>query len=459
MIEEEEMKGHSNTAKRSRLRLFTIWLSVGLLLLLLSFDYFEIRISSIKAHSNGSKMKRYENKSVGQTDYFNHFSDDLKLEQMEAKTRIDSVGFYKTAPGEIVFNFSGYGNPQRPFPGYQGRFQLGPVWISGGGVIRAKDGKLLRGGYISHRDDLLAGRSRNHRTKWRVVRGLGVDSENGVTVLKLLVRITTSNYPRICPVGTQGVLSLTNDNSRMKNQQTRDSIQTQMPNPSSTAPDGGAACRTHTHGMNNVSYNWTDPPRGGPRGGNRADVNIKVEAANVGICNVAGRWRQTTRGVGTSIWTLTHLEENRYRATEQGSGNATGTAVLTGNKLRLDASVGNLKGYYLWTITPNCKGGSGILVFTGGRRGTYTSAVTLLPGGGGGTSPAGRYRRYANTGINASFDVNYFYRNVTVKQCSAECNKYTWCRGFEYIPSRKHCYLHRTSTRKGKRGVEAYIKN
>lgn len=422
----------------------------------LAFEYFEMSDPDMAPTGN----TRHQNGSMT-PDHYDPFDGIFDTRRNTLDTAIEDVRFETSAPGEISFSFSGYANPQRPFPGYVGRFQLGPVSISGSGVVRAADGKLLRGGYIYHSDDLLAGTYRRHRTNWRVLRGLGVDSKNGVAVLRLAVQVTSTNYSRICPAGTEGVLTLTDDNSRMSNRQTRDGISTEMPNPYRGAADGGAACRTHVHGMNNVSYSWTDPRYGGPGGGNRANVTLKVEASNVGACNIAGSWRQTTPGVSTSIWTFTHIGGNRYRATESGSGNATGVAILTGNQLRLDASTRTLKGYYLWTIASNCRAGSGKLVFTSGRRGTFTSTITSVdpPKGGGGGGTAGTsYRRYTNTGINASFDVNYFFQNVTVAACTAECNKHSWCRGFEYLPNRNYCYLHRTSAMKAKSGVEAYIR-
>lgn len=444
------MKRLSRTRTRSLMivALILVWfVSTGL-----TNTYFEMSAPE----TNLSENIRY------QYDY-DPFAGIFDIHQDNLDTDIEDVRFETSAPGEISFTFSGYANPQRPFPGYVGTFQLGPVSISGSGVVRAADGKLLRGGAIYHTDDLLGGAYRRHRTNWRVLRGLGVDSKNGVAVLRLAVSVTSTNYSRICPAGTEGVITLTDNNSRMTNGQTSDSIKTEMPNPYRRAADGGAACRTHVHGMNNVSYSWTDPRYGGPGGGNRANVTITVEAANVAACNIAGSWRQTTPGVSTSIWTFSHIGGNRYRATERGSGNATGTAILTGNQLRLDASTGRLRGYYLWTIGPNCSVGNGKLVFTSGRRGTYTSTITSIDpprgggGGGGGTAGSG-YRRYTNTGINASFDVNYFFQNMSVATCTAECDKHSWCRGFEYLPNRNYCYLHRTSARKAKSGVEAYIK-
>jgi PAN domain-containing protein len=178
----------------------------------------------------------------------------------------------------LRFSFSGYGNPQRPFPGYVGEFQFGPVSISGSGEIREADGAVLSGGLINHTDNLRDNRYPNHTTTWQVVRSLGVQRAGVRTVVQLQVRVVSSNYPDICPVGTLGVLTLIDDKTRLANGQTSDGIATEMPNPPSIAPDQGAACRSHNHGMNNTTVNWTDPPVGGPpSGGNWAVVNLAVE--------------------------------------------------------------------------------------------------------------------------------------------------------------------------------------
>jgi hypothetical protein len=178
-------------------------------------------------------------------------------------------------PDRLRFTLSGYSNPQRPFPGYVGPFQLGPVRISGSGEIRESDGAVLSGGLINHTDNLRMDQYPNHVTTWQVVRGLGVQRAGARTVVRLQVRVVSSNYPNICPVGTLGVLTLIDDKTRMGNGQTSDSIGTEMPNPPSLAPDRGAACRTHNHGMSNTTVDWTDPPAGGPpAGGNWAVVNL-----------------------------------------------------------------------------------------------------------------------------------------------------------------------------------------
>ncbi|MCB1024256.1 MAG: hypothetical protein KDB79_07695 [Acidobacteria bacterium] len=360
---------HKLSIKPKRVLWFALLL-IGLLSFGTIFSGFVLPIQIVRS-SGGNR----------QNTAFSPFYDRLKdSRRISGPENTGNAGprIARTAPGEIAFSFSGYANPQRPFPGYQGSFQLGPVRISGDGVVRAKDGKLIKGGFISHSDDLLAGRNPRHRTNWQVVRGLGVTSKSGVTELRLLVKVTSTNQPSTCPVGTTGVVTLIDDNRKMSNRQTRDSIKTEMPNPSKIAADGGAACRTHVHGMNNVNHTWTDPNFGGPGGGNRANVSIKVEAENIGLCNIAGSWRQTTRGVNTTTWNFTHLGANRYRAVETGGGNARGTAVVKGQLLRLDATTGKLAGYYQWTLNPNCRFGSGKLVFTRGRKGTFTSTIARL---------------------------------------------------------------------------------
>ncbi len=194
------------------------------------------------------------------------------------------------AAGVITFNFSAYGNPERPFPGYVGPWQLGPVTISGSGQIRDTDGALLSGGVIKHSDNLKDPRYPNHSTTWQVVRMIGIQSTGARTVMTLQVRVVASNYPYICPLGTYGVVTLIADKSLMANGQTNDGVGTQMPNPFSRAPDGGGACRTHTHGMNNTTTPWTDPPFGGLQGGVRGGMWAIVNIGRGPSGGILGRW-------------------------------------------------------------------------------------------------------------------------------------------------------------------------
>jgi len=169
----------------------------------------------------------------------------------------------QSASDRIKFNFDGYGNPQRPFPGYVGPFQLGPVRIQGSGEINRRTGAVISGGRIGHSDDLRDRRYPTHRTNWQVVRLLGFQSSGGVTTLRLGVQVVGSNYSAICPIGTYGIIELVDDNRRLANRLTADSVRTEMPNPSAMNAEGTLACGTHTHGMNNADYSWTEPPQGG----------------------------------------------------------------------------------------------------------------------------------------------------------------------------------------------------
>ncbi len=170
------------------------------------------------------------------------------------------------------FTFSAYGNPQRPFPGYVGPFQLGPVRISGSGTVTKTTGT----GTARITANLRAGTHRNPRATLQIVRLLSARTlGGGGTELRIQVRIKSHNYPDMCPAGTLGVLRLADDNRQLKNGQAADGVATSFPSPSRKAPDGGLACRTHVHGFNNTDVTWNDPPRGGyPGGGNWARVNI-----------------------------------------------------------------------------------------------------------------------------------------------------------------------------------------
>ncbi|MGE3467455.1 MAG: hypothetical protein AB7J13_11035 [Pyrinomonadaceae bacterium] len=204
----------------------------------------------------------------------------------------------------VTFNFSGYGNPQRPFPGYVGPYQLGQATISGSGVVNRRSGALVRGGTITHADNLRGPRYPNHRTTWQVVRMIDLKSSGDVSILRLGVQVVSSNYTQICPVGTYGILELADDNRLMANRQTRDSVRTEMPNPSSSNAERTLACGTHTHGMNNDNYTWTDPPFGGPGGGIWANVEITAARRPLQITNL--RYPKQIKGDGVkhdmTVW-------------------------------------------------------------------------------------------------------------------------------------------------------------
>ncbi|MEZ5727106.1 MAG: PAN domain-containing protein [Burkholderiaceae bacterium] len=237
--------------------------------------------SCAAACNNNPKCKSFDLKNTG----------DCYLQNVDTITNFlsnNSVYVYcerrtpPPGPAQAIktfsFDFSAYGNPQRPFPGYQGPWQLGPVTVRGAGVVRASDGALVGGGQVSISVDTpRGGQYTRHRVTAQVLRMTRIQNIGGGVEADLQVRVTSSRYGQICPVGTLGVVTLIANKARLPNGQTSDGLRTQFPSPFSRAPDGQAACRTHVHGFNNVDVPYTDPPRGGPpSGGNRAVVNLSA---------------------------------------------------------------------------------------------------------------------------------------------------------------------------------------
>lgn len=70
-------------------------------------------------------------------------------------------------------------------------------------------------------------------------------------------------------------------------------------------------------------------------------------------CDISGTWRHGAN----ETWTFTSLGSNRYSAHEQGFGHASGTAVMTGNQLRIDYVTrdGRIRGYYVVEISADCR--------------------------------------------------------------------------------------------------------
>jgi hypothetical protein len=92
-------------------------------------------------------------------------------------------------------------------------------------------------------------------------------------------------------------------------------------------------------------------------------------------CDISGSWQHSTEDVGQAEWIFTPIGGNRYDARERGLGNATGKAVLDGNRLRIDWKTDTYSGYYEWDLRPNCTSGTGKLVFSSGGRGTHKSRI------------------------------------------------------------------------------------
>jgi hypothetical protein len=114
----------------------------------------------------------------------------------------------------------------------------------------------------------------------------------------------------------------------------------------------------------------------------RSRMAALKKAAKEETCNVDGHWEQTATDVGISTWILTRSGDDRYHAQENGMGNAVGTAVMIGNRVRIDWRTGDFSGIYEWVIDPSCTAGEGQLVFYSGGTGTHRSVarrVTAAP--------------------------------------------------------------------------------
>ncbi len=96
-------------------------------------------------------------------------------------------------------------------------------------------------------------------------------------------------------------------------------------------------------------------------------------------CNVDGKWEQTATDVGSSTWILTRSGNNQYKAQEEGMGNAVGTAVFVGHRIKIDWRTGDWSGIYEWLVDAECATGEGQLIFHSGGSGTHRSVARRLP--------------------------------------------------------------------------------
>jgi hypothetical protein len=121
-----------------------------------------------------------------------------------------------------------------------------------------------------------------------------------------------------------------------------------------------------------------------PSAGNEGNLGIRARVedgspgGNAACANLAGDWRSTITGVGSSTWTLTPNAAGGYRAVESGLGAATGTATFQSSRLRIDFTWSGGAGYYDWTLDSTCTQGSGNLVYTAGLAGTLPSTVVKI---------------------------------------------------------------------------------
>jgi hypothetical protein len=96
-----------------------------------------------------------------------------------------------------------------------------------------------------------------------------------------------------------------------------------------------------------------------------------------GNCDMSGTWRHIVQGIGESTFTFTSAGNGRYSVQETGLGNASGTAVVNGTRVRLDwlSSQSGDRGYTEWDMSNGCTVGNGNLVYTSGRSGTIPNRI------------------------------------------------------------------------------------
>ncbi len=83
-----------------------------------------------------------------------------------------------------------------------------------------------------------------------------------------------------------------------------------------------------------------------------------------GVCDVTGRWRQSTREADCpeSHWTFRPNRAGGYDATEEGCGDATGTARVEGAMLFVEFTSSRGAGLHAWRLGDGCSHGDGTTI-------------------------------------------------------------------------------------------------
>ena len=158
----------------------------------------------------------------------------------------------------VSFTMSGYANLARDVP----RFQLGQVYLDGQGTFQQggmTGGTQTRNAYLFYPEATM----QTQVTGW----SYSADAHNGRKVLTLELRVTASNDPVDCQVGTVGTMTLVDDNRRMRNGNRRDAITQVYPI---------SACPSFIQGVSNKNAGHLEPTKGGPGGGQWAQVSISA---------------------------------------------------------------------------------------------------------------------------------------------------------------------------------------
>lgn len=122
--------------------------------------------------------------------------------------------------------------------------------------------------------------------------------------------------------------------------------------------------------LNRPGFRAILPPNwGSPLGGQ--DFGTYQEAASIACgvvapppppvvaqCDISGQWQMALSWIATN-WTFTAVGNNQYSAQEQGGGNATGTAVVSGTQMQLSWSTGGSAGTHALVLDPSCSRATG----------------------------------------------------------------------------------------------------
>lgn len=92
---------------------------------------------------------------------------------------------------------------------------------------------------------------------------------------------------------------------------------------------------------------------------------------------IEGKWHSNITGIGVSTWTFMAQENNKFTAIESGLGNAKGTAIISGTRLRLNISWATGSGYYDMELDCDSLSAIGTTEHTSGPNIGHTWDVTM----------------------------------------------------------------------------------
>lgn len=194
--------------------------------------------------------------------------------------------YHRTAATSLGAHFKvdTHANDVRVGPPLVGWWQLCLSRLNGSGNLHS-NGKLINGGKLfqhnkcpTHRG---GSRTLDASVMWQVLRGkltkrkvelnFGTHEPVDVMTLKLVAKVISTFDRKLCPIGTSATITLIQDRRQLKNGNSMDFAQ--------VFPAGGK-CLGQRQGWSNADNPNNNPPVGGLRGGQHAQVNIDERSAN-----------------------------------------------------------------------------------------------------------------------------------------------------------------------------------